>query len=99
VRITSEAATIPKMAMMVARCRRLVDSHMGNVSTNAPSTTHRATRPHTTSGRRRISRGTGRASRVACQVLEASLSTRPVPGFRRVTSRPTSTITNTTAAL
>ena len=96
---TSDAATMPKITMIVARLRRLVDSQSGRVSTNTPMTAHRPARPHTTSGSRRISCGTGRVSRMACQVDDASASTRPVPLPRRVTSSPTSTMPNSTASL
>ena len=42
---TSEAATMPKITMIVARLSRLVDSHIGRVSTNTPTTAQQADAP------------------------------------------------------
>ena len=90
---------MPKMTMIVARLMRLVDSQAGSVITKSPSTMASSTRVPTTSGRRRSSRGIGRISLVACQVAEASLSTRAAVRLRRVSNSPASTIPNRTASL
>ena len=94
---TSEAATMPKMTMMVARLIRLVESHIGRVSTKAPMAAHSPARPHHLGQRAHLA-GDRADLPVASQVDEASLSTR-LARCRRTSSSPTSTIRKRTASL
>ena len=90
---------MPKMRMIVARLMRLVDNHAGSVNTKSPSPTASSARAPTTGQAAQLPRDGADLLR-ACQVAEASVSTRyRAVRLRRASSNPARTIPNRTASL